>query len=128
MVSAKAVLVRRSMETVSSAFISSRLTRTWRRVSSGLGSALETGSGLKRAARESAVVVRATDPFRLTAPDTLPGAYIQHMRRRLTDSTSSLHRTANFAGFRDLYVTHRPIFRVTSCAATPAGRSRIAAI
>ena len=34
------------------------------------------------------------------------------MRRRLTDSTFSLHRNANFAGFRDLYVTLKSAFPI----------------
>src|SRR4051812_42735586 len=74
MVSATEVFSRRSMVRVSSAFMSSRLKRTRRRVSSGLGRALETGWGLKRAARESAVMVSASDPFGPSTPGTLPGA------------------------------------------------------
>src|SRR5215218_8043186 len=104
MVSAMVVLPRRSIDLVSSAFISSRLARTWARVSSGLGP-LETGSGWKRAARGSAVMLRGPDPFGSFAPGTPPGAYCQNMRVRLMDSTRQASRKASFCALRDLYVT-----------------------
>src|SRR5882724_7480224 len=107
MVSASALLPVRSIDRVSSAFMSSRLARTRRRVSAGSGRTLETGSGLKRAARESAVMDRADDPFGSRTPGTLPGAYGQDMRGRLTDSTTTPFNKLVFRGLRDLYVTLR---------------------
>ena len=64
MKSAIEVLPVRSMVTVSSAFMSSMLARTRRRVSSASGRTLETRSGARRApARESAGVDRDRFPF-----------------------------------------------------------------
>ena len=40
------------------------------------------------------MVVRGSDPFGSNAPDTLPGAYTQDMRGRLTDSTRAAFRNA----------------------------------
>ena len=50
-------------------------------------------------------MLRGPDPFGSFAPDTLPGAYMQHMRGQLTDSTRPTFRNATFSARRDLYVT-----------------------
>ena len=50
-------------------------------------------------------MVRVSDPFGSKTSGTLPGAWTQNMRCRLTDSTAKTFRSATFGALRDLYVT-----------------------
>jgi hypothetical protein len=50
-------------------------------------------------------MVRGSDPFGSNAPDTLPGAFTQNMRARLTDSTRQAFREPTFSARRDFQVT-----------------------